>query len=193
MTALWKTLRLSAAAAALLSACAHLPAYEPLTPRLAQDLFAGAQDMGKVQVYYAAKRESASGGTLTRTTVFRHSEEQLDRSVRLDRRPVLEKEVTVVHDDLLLHHHTPGAIVAAERTAPGGYLMRVDFGGNVMLDFESRAPSERFYLKTSRIELGGKAYLREKDAYGYLVLDAERRTTTTFQKTARDIQGKLIE
>lgn len=176
---------------ALLAGCAHWGARRtPLTPGLVQALFGGAGDLGAIQVFYQARGETVFGSERTRPTVFRHTRQEVKTSVTLTPRPTLEKATTRVKDEIILRNRTPGVIAGAKRTRAGGFLLDVDFGGNIILQFESHTEDAPFYLKTREIRDRELTYVRDKACFGFLSVDLRRIGHRAEDSRRREIPGK---
>ena len=172
--------------------CAPATSRAPLTPRLAQELFATPEDFNRVQVLYQGYRESATGALAAGSTRFRFADEQTDKSLTLGGIPILSEVTTVHHDDIVLPNGTPGVVTAALQTAPGVYRLTVDFGG-VTLEFESRNPYKQFQLVSERIEADGKSYELEPGTFGWLAIEAYEFKKTAYHESVREIQGRWVE
>jgi hypothetical protein len=176
----------------LLFGCAPVLSSRPLTPDLARRIFTGPEELSRIQVYYQGRLESSTGSVQVHSTVFRSLDESVDRALTIDKNLSLTERRRVRSDEIRLANNTPGVIVATRRTLRG-FQIEVDFGGNTILEFESRSEEERFLLQTERIESDGRVFLRERDTFGYLTVAAYESTESTYEETVREIPGRSVQ
>lgn len=174
-----------------LCSCAQLPAVTPLTAKLYGELGLDNANIQNVQFYYRAKKRQQSIDR-TRDTFFQLSEAAEKKSVAVEEKPHYEKEISVASEAIVLYNGTPCVVRNTEKTNRKTYLLKVDFGDDILLDFENNRPDGLFYLATRTIVLNGKTYTLGKDLYGYLAVEAGQSTKKRSSRTIYEIRGMAI-
>jgi hypothetical protein len=172
--------------------CSQVPAVRPLTAKLYGELGLDNANIQNVQFYYRAKKRQQSIDR-TRDTVFQLSESTEKKSVAVEKKPHYEKEIRVASEAIVLYNGTPCVVRNAEKTNWKTYLLKVDFGDEILLDFENNRPDGIFYLVSKKIELNGKTYAIGKDLYGYLAVEAGKSFKKRSSDTIYEIRGKSIQ
>ncbi|MBW1785471.1 MAG: hypothetical protein JRK53_02455 [Deltaproteobacteria bacterium] len=172
--------------------CAQSPGYTPFTSKLYQELELDNANIQNIQVYYRAKKMEVAIPR-TRDTRFHYETVTKEKSVSLDKKSVVDKKITRSWEDIILYNGTPGVILNSEKTRRKTHLLKVDFGDNIILDFENNRPDGIFYLITDRITLNDRVYVKIQNLFGYLVMSVEQKVREQTHGTIYEIRGKVIE
>jgi hypothetical protein len=175
----------------LCGSCAQSPRYTPLTISLYKHLQLDNANVQDIQVYYRAKKREVSISR-TQDTRFHFERTTENKSVSLDKTSVVERQISRTWEDIILYNGTPGVILNAQQTRKKTVLLKVDFGDDIVLDFENNRPDGRFYLITGRITLNERVYVRKERLIGYLVMSLEQKVRKATSGTIYEIRGKVI-
>lgn len=172
--------------------CTQLPAVTPMTAKLYGEMGLDNANIQNVQFYYRAKKRHLDGDR-TRDTFFRHSEAVEKKSVMVERKLTHQKETAASQEDIVLYNGTPCVVRNAEKTERKTYLLKVDFGDDILLDFENNRSDGVFYLSTNTIVLNEKTYTLGENLYGYLAVEADQGARKRTSRTIYEIRGKSIQ